>query len=377
MENRQIGRQSVLYANPPYILKESSVVGKKEGEGPLGKYFDEINEDPMCGGSSWEEGESRLQERAVELLLQKSGHKAEDIRFLLGGDLLGQLIATSFGIENFQIPFLGLYGACSTMGESLALGSMLVAGGFADYTIALTSSHFASAEKQFRFPLGYGNQRPFSATWTVTGSGAVLIGKKAETSERNIENVKDKDIERNDKDIERNIENMKDKDIKRNIRISGVTLGRIVDFGVKDSMNMGACMAPAAADLIVNHFRDFERKPEDYDQIITGDLGVVGHRILREMLLEQGYPVENRLMDCGNEIYDSASQDTHAGGSGCGCSAVTLTSYILRKMRQGEWRRVLFVPTGALLSTVSFNEGNSVPGIAHGIILETEEGGCI
>lgn len=341
MDNTQIGKQSVSFGNPPYIIEESSIAGKKEGEGPLGGYFDEIEEDPMCGGESWEEGESRLQTRAIKRLLEKSKLKATDIRYLLGGDLLGQLIATSFGIETFDIPLLGLYGACSTMGESMALGSMLIAGNYADKIIALTSSHFASAEKQFRFPLGYGNQRPLAATWTVTGSGAVLISKDKAEGKKGLD-----------------------------IQISGVTIGRIVDFGLKDSMNMGACMAPAAADLIYNHLVDFGRKPEYYDQIITGDLGYVGQEIMLDILQEKGYNLKENHMDCGIEIFDTDEQDTHAGGSGCGCSAVTLACYILRKMRKGEWKRVLFVPTGALLSTVSFNEGHSVPAIAHGVVLE-------
>ncbi len=342
-KNIQMGAQSVIFENPPFIMEGSSIAGKKEGEGPLGDYFDEVEEDPMCGGQTWEEGESRLLKRAIQKVLDKAELKAQDIRYLLSGDLLGQLIATSFGVLNFEIPMFGLFGACSTMGESMSLGALLVNAGYADKVIALTSSHFGSAEKQFRFPLDFGNQRPLSATWTVTGSGAVLISSdEAKKCEGN------------------------------NIVIAGITTGKIIDFGVKDSLNMGACMAPAAAELICQHFKDFNRQPSYYDAIITGDLGYVGKEILIELLRGKGYEIKDNHRDCGIEIFDREKQDTHSGGSGCGCSAITLTGYILRKMRKGEWNKVLFVPTGALLSPTSFNEGNSVPSIAHGVVLEVK-----
>ena len=229
----------------------------------------------------------------------------------------------------------GLYGACSTAGEALALAAMAVAAGYGDPVLAVTSSHFASAEKQFRFPLEYANQRPLSATWTVTGSGAFILGKK-----------------------------------RTKARISGVTVGKIVDYGIKDSMNMGAAMAPAACDTIYQNLVDFDRKPEDYDQIITGDLGYVGQEILFKLLKEKGFDITRQHRDCGIEIYDSATQDTHSGGSGCGCSAVTLSAYFLPRLERGDYKRILFVPTGALLSTVSFHEGQTVPGIAHGVVME-------
>lgn len=339
---KMIGKQSIQFKHPPIILSGASIAGKKEGEGPLGSFFDQIEEDPMFGGSTWEDAESRLMKRAAELAIEKAGMKKEDIRYLVGGDLLGQLIATSFGIIDLQIPMFGVYGACSTMGESMAVGAILIDGEFAERILAITSSHYAGAEKQFRFPLGYGNQRPFSASWTVTGSGAVVLGKSEEGNYLN------------------------------HIHISGVTIGTIEDFGVKDSMNMGACMAPAAFRTISQNLKDFHRSPEYYDKIITGDLGVVGKDILIELLKEEGYDIGQNHMDCGIEIFDRESQDTHAGGSGCGCSAITLTGYIFQKMLRREWKKILFVPTGALLSTVSYNEGNSVPGIAHGIVLEVE-----
>ena len=331
----QKGKSSIEFKHPPKIIGRASVVGKKEGEGPLGSLFDQVEEDPMFGTNTWEEAESQLQKRAAEAAIKNAGLTPADMRYMLAGDLLGQLIATSFGVMELDIPLFGLYGACSTMGEAITLGSILVDGGYADRVLSLASSHFASAEKQFRFPLEYGNQRPFSATWTVTGCGAVVLSQNGEGP-----------------------------------KIAGVTVGKIVDMGLKDSMNMGACMAPAAADTICQHLQDFNRRPEDYDRIITGDLGVVGKQLLEEFLSNKGMDISKQHMDCGIEIFNNATQDTHAGGSGCGCSASVLTAYILPKIMKGEWKRVLFIPTGALLSTVSFNEGQSVPGIAHAVVIE-------
>jgi len=336
--SQALGKQSVRFTSPVYLVNSASVVGKKEGEGPLGDAFDVVIKDDKDGFNTWEEAESALQRDAVTTLLKKSGARTENIRYLFAGDLLGQSIASTFGLMTFELPYIGLYGACSTCGLSISLGSMAVAGGYAENVICVTSSHFASAEKEFRFPLSYGNQRPLSATWTVTGSGAFLLSSGKEGGVRAV--------------------------------ISGITTGKIVDYGVKDSMNMGACMAPAAAEIIMQHMKDFNAKPEDYDAIITGDLGVVGQEILIDLLLQKDINIEKQHMDCGIEIYDSDTQDTHAGGSGCGCSAVVLSAYILRKIEEGIWKKVLFIPTGALLSKTSFNEGQSVPGVAHAIVLE-------
>jgi len=335
---KQQGIQSVKFEEPPIICAAASVVGQKEGDGPFGDVFDQIESDPKVGGDTWEAAEGRLQERAAELAIQKAGCGKEAIRYIVAGDLLGQLMASSFGLAGFDKPLFGVYGACSTMGESIGIGSMLVEGGFADYVLAMTSSHFASAEKQFRFPLGYANQRPKASTWTVTGSGAVVICKG---------------------------------DQKQGMaKITGITTGKIVDYGVKDTMNMGACMAPAAASVVAAHFKDFGTDPSEYDQIITGDLGMVGKDILIDILRSEGYDIADRYIDCGIEIYGRDAQ-AQAGGSGCGCSAVMLAGYVLKQLEIGEWKRVLFVPTGALLSVVSFNEGNSIPGIAHAVRLET------
>lgn len=340
----QAGRASIRFERPPLVTAAASVVGKKEGEGPLGAWFDRIEMDAMLGKRNWEEAESELQARTSGLVLEKAGLKPEDVRYYFGGDLLAQLIATSFAGLGLEIPMFGLYGACSTMGEGLGLGSMAVSGGFADHVLVTASSHFASAEKQFRFPLEYGNQRPYSATWTVTGCGAVILSDKTKKA-----------------------------NVRPMAQITGITTGKIVDMDVKDSMNMGAAMAMAALDTILRNFGDFGVDETYYDRIITGDLGQVGRRLLLDYMMQAGYDIESRYLDCGIEIFNEEAQDTHAGGSGCGCSASVLCGFILPKIKSGEWKRVLFLPTGALLSTVSFNEGRSVPGIAHGTVLETAD----
>lgn len=338
MEKQFLGKQSISFREPVYIQGFASVVGKKEGEGPLGAYFDRVEEDDKFGKKTWEEAESALQQETARMAIIKAGLQPEDVRMIFAGDLLAQSIASSFGIEELDRPLYGLFGACSTMGEALSLGAMMVAGGYGEQILAVTSSHFATAEKEFRFPMGYGNQRPLSASWTVTGSGACVVGTK-----------------------------------KQRIKITGVTTGKITDYGLKDSQNMGACMAPAACSTIFQHLVDFGRKIRDYDKIITGDLGYVGQQILLDMMEQQGYALGELHEDCGIWIYDKETQDTHSGGSGCGCSASVLAGYILPKIASGEWKRVLFVPTGALMSKVSFYEGNSVPGIAQAVVLEHEE----
>lgn len=341
MKQQAVGKQTVKFDNPPIILSHASVVGEMEGQGPLASYFDQIEPDPTFGKDSWEEGESEMVRRACQTAISKSGITKSDIRYIFGGDLLGQLIGTTFGLKDFDIPVFGLYGACSTCGESLSLAAMTVAAGYAANALAVTSSHYGSAEKQFRFPLEYGNQRPLSATWTVTGSGAFIV------SSTNTEQP-----------------------MNQYPHITSVTTGKIVDYGVRDNMNMGACMAPAAADVIYQCLTDLQMKPTQFDKIITGDLGKIGSEILIKLLLDNGYDIISQHMDCGVEIYDNDKQDTHSGGSGCGCSAVTLSGYILHQMKEHIWQRVLFVPTGALLSTVSFNEGQTIPGTAHALVIE-------
>ena len=326
------GKQSILFQNPVKILSHACVGGKKEGEGPIGKHLDLIVEDPMFGKENWEESESCFLKTAGEIVLRKGKKKKKDVRMAFCGDLLGQLIASSFGIAELEIPYYGVYGACSS------IGAMAVNGGFADLVLSGCSSHFASAEKEFRFPLGYGSQRPYSATWTVTGAGAFLLNED-----------------------------------KGDVQIRGITTGKIKDYGVQDPFNMGACMAPAAAAVIYQNLQDFGIKPTYYDRIITGDLGKVGKTILEDLLSMNNVDISANHMDCGIEIFDNEEQDTHSGGSGCGCSATVLAGYILKKVSSGEWKRVLFVPTGALLSTVSYNEGQPIPGIAHAVMIEHHE----
>lgn len=335
----QQGKQSVKIPLPIYIRSSASVVGTKEGQGPLKELFDMIGHDDMFGCNTWEEAESTLQKDAVYLALGKAQLKPTDIRYLFAGDLLAQSIASSFGVLDYQIPHFGLYGACSTCGESISLATMAVCGGFAEHVVCVTSSHFASAEKEFRFPLEYGNQRPLSSSWTVTGSGAFVISSNPGNQPRAL--------------------------------VTGITTGKIVDYGIKDCMNMGACMAPAAADTIYYNLVDFNRKPEDYDKIITGDLGTIGQKAVIDLLREKGFDISKQHMDCGIEIFDQETQDINAGGSGCGCAATTLSAFILKNIEEGIWKKVLFVPTGALLSKTSYNEGNTVPGIAHGVVLES------
>lgn len=336
--NHYIGKASMLPQRPVYIEASASVVGKKEGEGPLAALFDKVAAEDSLGAATWEEAESILQKEALSMALEKAELTPCDVRYLFAGDLLGQSIASSFGLGGFRIPMFGLYGACSTCGEALALGTMSIAGGFAERVACVTSSHFASAEREFRFPLEYGNQRPLSASWTVTGCGAFILSGSAGNARA---------------------------------KISGMTIGKIVDYGLKDSMNMGACMAPAAASTILGHFKDWGRGPGDYDRIVTGDLGSIGHKALTDLLHVKGVDVEDKLLDCGMLIYDAERQDVHAGGSGCGCCAATLSAYLLKQLSEGYWKRILFLPTGALLSKTSFNEGMTVPGICHALVLES------
>jgi stage V sporulation protein AD len=337
----QKGTSSLLFEHPVYITSMASVAGKKEGEGPLSGGIDVIGQDPMFGAETWEQAESAMQKQAADLALEKGDIHRRDIRYLFAGDLLGQLIATSFGTVDLDIPLFGLYGACSTIGEAISLGAMCVNAGYADRVLAMASSHYATAEKQFRFPLAYGNQRPQSTTWTVTGCGAVVLSADPRGAVA---------------------------------KVSGITTGRLVDLGTKDSMNMGAAMAPAAFDTVRRNFEDFSVDECYYDKIITGDLGEIGSKIFKDFMHNEGHDPGSRQMDCGVEIYDNDRQDTHSGGSGCGCAAVTLCAHILPRIKDGTWKRVLFLPTGALLSTVSYNEGQSIPGIAHAVILEAAGG---
>lgn len=325
------------FENKPNVISYASVVGKKEGEGPLGKFFDMILEDARCGLDTWEKAESHIQKIAVGLVLDKSGKKSEEIDGIFAGDLINQCTGSAFGIREFGIPYFGVYGACSTAVLAMINAAVYVDSGKMDTAISSTSSHFCSAEKQFRFPLEYGGQRPPTAQWTVTGAGAAMISSKNE---------------------------------KNSPKIEKAILGKMVDKGVKDASNMGAAMAPAAADTISAFLTETQTAPEHYDLILTGDLGKVGSKLLYD-LLEKEYNINIRKVhnDTGLMMYYPDKQDVHAGGSGCGCCGSILCSKILKELSEGMLHRVFVVATGALLSAVSPFQGESIPGIAHGILL--------
>ena len=333
---QKVGNNSMIFEKPPVILAASSVVGEKEGQGPLGQYFDHVEKDPKFGMETWEQAESTMQLMAAEKAIKKAGLSKEQLDFLFAGDLLGQLIATSFGLMELERPVFGVYGACSTMSESLSVGGMLVDGGFADRLICATCSHFCTAERQYRAPLELGNQRTPTAQWTVTGAGAVMISGSKHAP----------------------------------VVLTHTTCGRVVDLGITDANNMGAAMTPASCDTLAAHFRDLGRGFADYDLVVTGDLGRLGRELLIELLREKKIDVdEGKLFDCGCEIF-SERQDVHSGGSGCGCAASMLCAHLLPERAAGRLKRVLFMATGALLSPTSSMQGESVPGIAHAVAME-------
>lgn len=334
-----MGLQTVKLENPPSIFSNYSIVGPKEGQGPLKKYFDMIIEDDLWGEDSFEKAERKIQEECIKGAINKAGLSDKDMDYLISGDLLNQIVASGYAARQLGIPFFGLYGACSTMTESLSLGAMLIDGGFADKLVCATSSHFSTAERQFRFPLEYGSQRKFSAQWTVTGAGATVLSKDGIGP-----------------------------------FVKYITSGKIIDAGIKDASNMGAAMAPAAMDTLIHHFQDTGFSPKDYDLIITGDLGYVGKDIVLDMMKKEGYDLKGLYTDCGVEIYNQNEQDTHAGGSGCGCSATVFNGYILEQMKKGNLNRVLFMATGALHSTMITQQGESIPCIAHAVTIENEKG---
>ncbi len=326
------GKHSFLLPNQPVITNWASVAGKKEAQGPLQRYFDLTSQDTYFGQKTWEQAEQEMQRLALERLLEKSGMTHDRLGAVCSGDLLNQCIVSSFSLDNLGVPHIGLYGACSTMAESLMISAMAVDGGYRDHVVAMSSSHFAGSERQYRFPLGYGGQRTPSAQWTVTGAGAAMVSSCGHGP-----------------------------------RIFGCTVGTVTELGVKDANNMGAAMAPAAYHTIRTHFEDFSLCAEDYDLIVTGDLGQLGKELLLELAREDGLPLGGRLADCGTLVFDIDRQDVHAGGSGCGCSAITLCGYLLEKLRCGKLGRILFCGTGALLSPTSSQQGLPIPGICHAV----------
>ncbi len=337
MNDKHLGRQTVALQDPPSVLAFSNIGGKFESQGPLAGSFDELEQDSFFGQKTWEKAESVMQKRVLERALQKAGLQSSDLDYIFAGDLLNQCIGSSFGLRGSDIPFFGLYGACSTMGESLALAALIIDGGFARKAAAVTSSHFCTAERQYRMPVPYGSQRPPTAQWTATAAGCTILG-----------------------------------DSGPGPYVTHVTCGKIVDKGITDANNMGAAMAPAAYDTLSAFFRDTGTAPGDYDLIITGDLGELGHSIVRDFFHQDGVDLP-AFQDCGMLLYDRKAQDMHAGASGCGCAASVLNGYLLSGLRQGTWKRILFAPTGALLSPVSSCQGESIPGICHALCLCAEK----
>ena len=337
---KRLGSATLELEHTPAVLSWAAVGGKMEGQGPLGKAFDRIEDDTTFGQETWEKAESLMQKEAVTLALKKAKLAPEDLQYIFAGDLLNQCISSTYGLRDLSVPFLGLYGACSTMAESLTMAALFVEAGFARKAAAVTSSHFCSAERQFRFPLEYGGQRPPTSQWTATASGAAVVGERTSGGPW----------------------------------IRAVTTGRIRDLGITDANNMGAAMAPAAADTLRQYFRDSGTSPQDYDLIATGDLGAVGSELFCQLLGELGSPVQERHRDCGLLLYDRQQQpQVDAGGSGCGCSASVLCTHILPALHRRELKKVLFMATGALMSPTSVQQGESIPGIAHLLFLSSQE----
>ena len=328
------GKQTIAFTAPPVIIGHAAVAGKREGDGPLGNSFDQVNTDSYWGEKTWEKAESAMQKMALNFAADKAGVTSGQIDLLFAGDLLNQCIGSTFGSREHGIPFFGIFGACSTMGEGLCLAAMAVAGGAANFAAALTSSHFCAAERQFRFPLEYGGQRAKTSQWTVTGAGAAILAPGGTGP-----------------------------------AVTHITPGKIVDAGIKDANNMGAAMAPAAYETIRQHLLDTNRTADDYDLIVTGDLGAIGHTAVTDFFKRDGVTLKT-YYDCGLMIYDRERQRVDAGGSGCGCSAVVLNGHLLNAMRSGKYRRILFCPTGALMSPTSSGQGESIPGICHAVAVE-------
>lgn len=332
---KRLGRQTVSFSLPPVIISQAAIVGKKEGEGPLKDCFDYISQDSYFGQETWEKAESQMIKQCFETVLAKASLPSSKLDYIFSGDLLNQCVSSAFAMKDSNVPYFGLYGACSTIAESLSLSAMLIDGGFANIVCAITGSHFCSAERQYRFPLAYGGQRTPTSQWTVTGSGALVLSSKGEGP-----------------------------------KVTHVTTGCIVDAGIDDANNMGAAMAPAAYETIKAHFKDTGRGPEYYDAIFTGDLGAIGHDILQALFQNDGIELGPKYMDCGVLMFDLLTQDVHAGGSGCGCCASVLAGHILPAMERGVWKRVLVAATGALMSPVSSQQKCSIPGISHAVAIE-------
>lgn len=331
---KKIGKQTISFDSPPTITECNSIVGPKESQGPLAKYFDLTLDDEFWGEKTWEKAESKIIKENVNALVTKSGISTNNIDCIFAGDLLNQCISSSFGLRDSNIPFIGMFGACSTFVESMCMGAIAIES-FAQNVICATSSHFCSAEKQFRFPLELGNQRPQTSQWTVTGSGATLLSKDGTGP-----------------------------------FITNITLGKIVDMGIKDANNMGAAMAPAFVDTLLAHFLDTGRNPSYYDAIISGDLGKIGKDIAIDIAMSKGYNIKSNYNDCGLMIFDTKAQDTHAGGSGCACCGSVFSGFLFKQLKEKKIKKLLLIATGALMNSTSSQQGETIPGIAHAVSIE-------
>lgn len=327
-------RETIKFKKQPKIIGSYSIVGPKEGKGNFGDYFDYIMKNDLFGEKTFEKAERKMVENAITGAIEKSKVPAKDINILVAGDLLNQIISSSYAARAFNFPYLGVYGACSTMAESIAVGSLLVDGGYFENVVCCTASHFSTAERQYRFPLELGNQRPPASQWTVTGAGSCVLSLQGEGP-----------------------------------RVTMATFGKVIDWGVIDVNNMGAAMAPSAMDTMLAHFENTKTSPDDYDLIVTGDLGKLGSEILIDLMENQGIKLGLNYGDCG-QMYFSRQQNALCGASGCGCSATVFNSYIMKKLQDGQYKKVLFMPTGALLSTTASQQGESVPGVCHAIVVE-------
>ncbi|WP_153726679.1 stage V sporulation protein AD [Heliorestis convoluta] len=344
--SKKMGEQTIAFDTLPRVVGAYTIVGKIENEGPLSGSFHQVITDNLWGENSWEKAEAKMMGVAVEEAIKAAGWAKKDVDVFLAGDLLNQNITADYTARKLGLPFLGLFGACSTMAEGLIIASILVDGHFAHRVVASASSHHETAERQFRFPTELGVQRPMSAQWTVTGVGAAAVASPEVVSES-------------------------DKKSRNRISITHATIGKVIDLGVKDSADMGSAMAPAVTHTILRHLQDLNRTMDDYDLIVSGDLGHVGHKVSQQLLREEGLEPGENYTDCGILIFDQNKQDTHAGGSGCGCSATVLLGHLLKKMQEGVYRRILFVGSGALFSSTSFQQGESIPGIGHAVVLES------
>ena len=336
--NKKVGKQTYIIENDIAIIGEAAIASSKEAEGPLGEYLDDVMPDIKFGQKSFEKGESRLLEQTMLKALEKSNKVNSQVDSVLTGDLLNQCISSNYAVRNVRIPFYGLYGACSTMAESMSLAAMLIDGGFGSTVMCGAGSHFYSSERQYRYPVEYGGQRTPTSQWTVTGSGMAVLEKGGNGP-----------------------------------FVTSVTTGKVADKGITDANNMGAAMAPAAADTIIRHFKDMNTQPKDYDLIVTGDLGALGKGITYDLVRDEGYDLSGYYEDCGVMIFDAERQNVASGGSGCGCSAVVLCSYLIKQLRQKKINKLLFVGTGALMSPLSVQQGESIPGIAHAVVIENKK----